>query len=250
MEEKYKITVATVVYNSYNYIEKTIKSVINQSYRNIEYIIIDGASNDGTLNVIKQYQNKIDIFISEPDNGIYDAMNKALKLASGDFIIFINANDHFYSDKTIEECVNFFHNSTSLYYGKALFYKNSSKTTTFEFGEKIDAFKLAKKNICHQTIFYPKSYYKKNSFNMEFKILSDWEYNMRAYSKKIKFCFIDKIIAYYEYSGISSKSRDYKFEKKQKYIILKYLGINTFVKIVLRKLNESTFNSGNLKFKK
>jgi glycosyltransferase involved in cell wall biosynthesis len=237
MKRKYKISIATVVYNACNYIEKTILSVINQSYNNIEYIIIDGASTDGTLDIIKKYQNKVDIFISEPDKGIYDAMNKVLKLASGDFIIFINANDFFYSNNTIEECVNLFYNSTSLYYGKALFYKDFSENIICEYGEKINAFKLSKRNICQQTIFYPKFYYKKNSFDLEFKILSDWEYNMRAYSKKIEFRFIDKIISYYEYSGISSRLRDHKFEKKQKYIILKNLGIKTFSQLVLNKLN-------------
>ena len=85
-----KISIVTISYNAITEIEKTILSVINQTYTNIEYIIIDGGSTDGTVNIIKQYVDKISIWKSEPDHGVYDAMNKGIKLASGEWILFMN----------------------------------------------------------------------------------------------------------------------------------------------------------------
>lgn len=88
-----KVSVITVCYNSANTIEKTIKSVISQDYGDIEYIIIDGGSNDGTLDIIDKYKDKISILISEPDKGIYDAMNKGIRIASGEIVGMINSDD-------------------------------------------------------------------------------------------------------------------------------------------------------------
>jgi glycosyltransferase involved in cell wall biosynthesis len=102
-----KVTIITVCYNSSKTIEKTILSVINQSYNNIEYIIIDGKSIDNTLSVIKLYDNYITKFISESDSGLYDAMNKAISISTGDIIGILNSDDVFYSNTTIEEVVYF-----------------------------------------------------------------------------------------------------------------------------------------------
>ena len=91
----YKVTVVTVVFNDAAHIESTMLSVIGQTYKNIEYIVIDGKSNDGTTDLIKRYSDKITKWISEPDKGIYDAMNKGLALATGDYVIFMNSGDKF-----------------------------------------------------------------------------------------------------------------------------------------------------------
>ncbi len=104
--ESPSISIITVVYNGGNVIGKTIESIINQTYKNIEYIIIDGNSTDSTLAVIKKHQSHISYWISEPDEGLYDAMNKGLKTAHADYVLFINAGDELYACDTVEKIFN------------------------------------------------------------------------------------------------------------------------------------------------
>ncbi|SVE28349.1 uncharacterized protein METZ01_LOCUS481203, partial [marine metagenome] len=107
--KNYKISIITVVKNNEKTIEKAIKSVIEQSYKNIEYIVIDGKSNDNTIKILEKYKNKINILISEKDNSIWDAMNKGLSRASGDIVGFLNSDDYYYP-KAIEIVNNYFSN--------------------------------------------------------------------------------------------------------------------------------------------
>jgi glycosyltransferase involved in cell wall biosynthesis len=94
-------SVITVTYNAEKTLEDTIQSVISQNYHHIEYIIIDGASKDGTMKIVERYRDKIHIVVSEPDNGLYDAMNKGMRLATGDYLCFLNAGDCFHEDDTL-----------------------------------------------------------------------------------------------------------------------------------------------------
>jgi len=111
MTDELKISIITVCYNSENYITETIESVFNQTYNNIEYIIVDGKSTDNTLNIIKEYKSKFGSkmrWVSEKDNGIYDAMNKGIEMASGDVIGFLNSDDFYASNKVVEKIANTF----------------------------------------------------------------------------------------------------------------------------------------------
>lgn len=113
-----KISIVTVVYNGVSLIERTIISVLSQTYTNIEYIIIDGASTDGTLNLIEKYESKIALIHSGKDDGIYDAMNKGLKDSTGDYILFLNAGDELFSNDTIEKTLTGIQNA-DVYYGNS-----------------------------------------------------------------------------------------------------------------------------------
>jgi len=121
------LSVITVVRNDIAHIECTIQSVLSQTYPHIEYIIIDGASTDGTLEIIKKFQSHLAYWISEPDKGLYDAMNKGLKKATGDYVCFLNSGDQFLSERTIAEM---FHNADptiDLFYGDAAIFNESGE---------------------------------------------------------------------------------------------------------------------------
>jgi glycosyltransferase involved in cell wall biosynthesis len=100
-----KISIITVCYNAEKQLKKTIDSVINQTYKNIEFIIIDGASSDNSLELLKTYSSSINFWVSEPDHGIYDAMNKGLSVATGDYVQFLNAGDYFCDETSLEAII-------------------------------------------------------------------------------------------------------------------------------------------------
>ena len=100
-----KFSIITVTYNAEAVLEDTIQSVISQTYHHVEYILVDGASKDGTLSIIDRYRDRITRIVSEPDKGLYDAMNKGIRLATGDYLCFLNAGDSFHEDDTLQQMV-------------------------------------------------------------------------------------------------------------------------------------------------
>lgn len=114
-----KVSVVTITYNAERYLERTMQSVLEQSYPNVEYVIIDGASTDGTLDIVERYREGVDILVSEPDKGLYDAMNKAMQHLTGDYLVFMNAGDRFASAETLAAAMEG-SNGADLVYGLAL----------------------------------------------------------------------------------------------------------------------------------
>jgi len=233
-KETILITIVTVVFNNVNNIENTILSTLNQSYKNIEYLIIDGGSTDGTVDLIKKYNDSFDYWISEPDNGIYDAMNKALKIANGDFLIFMNSGDTFSSIDTLFEVAHNIHDLNAIYYGNAI-YLNSLTRERFHRGGMFNKYRLAKTNICHQTIFFSKKVYKSISYNLKYKLFADWAYNMVLF-KKHNYIYLNLNIAFYDTSGVSALNTDKNFEKDLKKLILKHLGLETILYLLYNKI--------------
>jgi hypothetical protein len=200
------ITVITVIYNGAKYLEDTIKSVINQTYPNVEYIIIDGGSTDGTIDIIKKYEDYIDYWVSEPDKGIYDAMNKGIDLATGQWINFMNAGDRFYDEKLIEEVFSKDIRKNVFIYGNAIL-------MPLNIIQKQENWHLdILKRIIHQSIFTPLACLKKKKFNLKFRIMADYDL-IRYCINESKVVYIDKIICYYDYNGVSSKPLFYYFHE-------------------------------------
>ena len=202
----YKFSIVTVCYNAELWIEQAIVSVINQRYNNIEYIIVDGGSKDTTLDIINKYNHRIAVCVSEPDHGVYDAMNKALDLATGDFIIFLGADDHFLSDDTLSAVSKFIDDNNAIYYGDV--YRNTRNDL---YRGRFNKYLLACENICHQAIFYPKSVYKMMKYDLRYPIYADYIYNIRNWNIHI-FKYMPICISYYNCKGLSgtniSKSKD------------------------------------------
>lgn len=213
------ISVITVCYNAKSNLEKTILSVLNQTYSNIEYIIIDGGSTDGTIDIIKRYDDKITYWQSEPDNGIYDAMNKGLKQASGDFVLFLGGDDHLISYHILQDIVPRMQiSNVCVYHGDV--YRCVSKDI---YGGKYNYYKLAIRNMPHQALFYPKSIYKKYNYNVKYSLFADYQYNMMLFSK-YPFKYLNQTIAWFNDAGSCVKYRDVCFDKDKKHIIIAFLG--------------------------
>lgn len=214
-----KFSIITVTYNAIDYIEKAIQSVELQNYNNKEYIIIDGNSTDGTIDIIKRHKSNIKIFISEPDNGIYDAMNKGLNYADGDFVFFLGADDTFFNSNVLQSVANKITDLGSVYYGDAMMLP----LNRILWG-KYNKIKLGIGNICHQTIFYPKCIYKKYQYDKKYVLFADYVMNIKLY-RKYNFIYLHETIAYYNQTGISSKRQDKEFEKNKIALIVNNLGI-------------------------
>ncbi len=210
-EDKPLISIVTVVYNDKEYLEETIQSIINQTYDNIEYIIIDGGSTDGTVDIIKKYENRINYWVSEKDEGIYDAMNKGIDKVNGDFIIFMNSGDQLYESDTIEKVVDSIGNNQKAYFGRAKIYfeELSWYYPKSDFNEDNIQEWMKEEQPNHQAIFYPKQFCKKQRYDLKYKIIGDVEHKYRT-AKMIGFEFIDVVVCNFKLDGVSSRFDSYK----------------------------------------
>jgi len=199
------ITIITVSYNAVTVIEETIKSVLNQTYKNIEYIIIDGGSTDGTKEVIKKYANQLSYWISEPDKGIYDAMNKGISKANGEWINFMNAGDSFVDNNVLEKVSKFLNNGFGITFGDTIVEKNGKKiihyATPFYKKEKLHH----KMGFNHQSTFVRTDLAKKNPFDLKYKLAADYNMIISLYRAGAKFNQLNFAIALYDLNGISNK---------------------------------------------
>jgi len=246
------ISVVTVVYNGEKVLEQTIQSIINQTYKNIEYIVIDGGSTDNTLCIIKKYQKQISYIVSEKDNGLYDAMNKSLKLASGDFINFMNAGDIFNDYYVIENIVSKIINKKKVYFARAkIVDKNLSWLYPNNIYKNQNISVWLKKALPnHQTMFFPKEFYENYKYNLRYKIGADSDYKFKA-KKDFGFIFIDIVACKFELGGVSSNFNDFKktqqIIKDSWEISMKYEGlfyaIDRFIKIFTKYILNKVLGS-------
>lgn len=218
-----KISVLTVCFNSHSFIEESVLSVVNQSYDNVEYIIIDGGSTDGTLDVLEKYRNQISLLVSEKDQGIYDAINKGLKLATGDFLIVLGADDHFLSYHTLEKVAPKLKSQECVYYGNVYM-----EEFNLIFYGKFNKFKRAETNYCHQSIFYPMSVYKNYEYNLKYRLCADNDYNYRV-SEKFSYEYIQDTVSFYSYGGASGARNDTEWYKVRRKMIINHCGIIPFL---------------------
>ena len=207
-----KVSIITVCLNSQKTIRKTIKSVISQSYKNYEYIIIDGGSTDNTIKIINEYKKYISVFISEKDKGIYDAINKGIKKSTGSVVSILNSDDIFCDDKTTQKIISYFKSDLKLdcLIGNTLITKNNSKKVIRNY--KANSFKKWMLYLGfsppHPSTFVRKKIYKKfGLYNKKYKIAGDFEFFVRIFlKKKILFKIINKNFVLMKSGGRSSSS--------------------------------------------
>lgn len=199
-----KISVITVSYNAVNCIEKTIQSVISQNISDFEYIVIDGASNDGTRAILETYKTFITKCISEPDSGIYDAMNKAISLAEGDYCIFMNAGDTFASSHVLKDVLPVL-GSYDIYNGNAIYIKDKKIRWYRKAQKDISLPFFYKSSICHQATFIRTSLLKKYKYDESLRMVSDWKFWIESICKgKATYLPINIDICYFDMSGLTN----------------------------------------------
>lgn len=200
-----KISVITVVRNDVQNIEKTLLSVFEQRYAGtVEFIVIDGDSDDGTVGVISSYAQKISYFLSEKDDGVYDAMNKGISVSTGEFVVFLNSGDVFHDNEVL-------HNMHLYNMGNKVVYGNVSvKYWDGVYVERPNEFfnthmKFKGIGICHQAIFYPGDVIRSMKYDLSYKIASDYDLTYKMWKNNVEFVYKDIIVADYCWgNGISS----------------------------------------------
>jgi glycosyltransferase involved in cell wall biosynthesis len=238
-EENPIVSIITVCYNCQDTIEKTIESVISQTYQNIEYIIIDGGSTDATLAAIGCFNSRISLVISEKDSGIYDAMNKGLRHARGEIIYFLNSGDHVFAQDTIEKIVAVFHENPgiSLVHGDAVMY-----------GETPDEYQsMGRKNpiiyftqgLCHQTLFARRRVFETaGNFDTRFSVFGDRDWLFRSiFRNKEKIMHVTLPVCYSLTGGFSSR-QDVNFFREKIRLLLKFSFDKQVILLLLRNPRE------------
>ncbi len=208
-----KITIITVTFNSEQYLEDTITSVINQTYPFIEYIIVDGQSTDGTLELIKKYEPRITQWISEPDKGIADAMNKGIAMASGEFILFLHSDDYLLETNSIETAVNFMDENNDIFAFSIFFQIKSSLHKQKSVWNPLFNFKT---KLFHQGVFCRRDLFDNiGLFDIQLQIAMDYDFFLRAYRKNCHVKLINEyIVTIMRDTGISSKKDWLSLEKR------------------------------------
>lgn len=215
-----KFTIVTVAYNEEKSILETAKSVLEQDYQNLEYLIIDGNSSDSTVEIAKELvgESGRDVTIySESDFGIYNAMNRGITRASGDYIIFMNAGDSFWNSKVltaVEKRIR--RNGKAIYYGKACLVKNGRRLgfrDAAASGRTVFDMLMKGRMPVHQGIVAPTDTLRANYFNEKYKIRADYDWLIKSYKDGVKFVNLDMVVCNYDYGGLSVKTiEDHTFQ--------------------------------------
>lgn len=211
MSDEIKISIVTIVYNGEREIERTIKSVISQTYKNIEYVLVDGASKDNTMQIVEPYRECFHKIISEPDKGIYNAMNKGLAVVSGDYVIFANAGDCFASNDVLERVVDSIRKESQL---PDMVYGNYRESGDSALEKDIPCY--SHKRVwygmfaSHQSIFYRLGLLRDNNimFDETYKVAADYKFTLQAVIKGRSFLRLPICISSFDITGISCQNQD------------------------------------------
>lgn len=228
------ISIITVVYNGEKYIQNTIESVLNQKYPNVEYIIIDGKSDDMTLDIIQKYKKYGIKIISEKDNGIYDAMNKGIINTSGDIVGIINSDDY-YTDKAFKLVTEKFNSTDAdIVYGNLILRNEADDSNEIRKVKMAHNIQEVRYNSVHPSVFVKRTVYNDMLYNTRYNIASDYEFFLKVFSQGYKIHHIDQELAVMRLGGVSSK-KHYEGIKIAWDHIGKKHAIKMLVKRIIRK---------------
>ena len=260
------VTIITVVFNGEKFIQESIESVLNQTYHNIEYIVIDGGSTDRTIKIIEQYNDFIDYWVSEKDKGIYDAMNKGIKLSTGQIIGILNSDDYYNLD-SIHKIVDIYNQNQSKYDDLIVLSGSILKIDeqkSVQFINKRNYYYLSRNinwgmPLNHPSTFISKKIYKRiGIFSEKFKICGDYELVYRIYHSnyKPKFMFLDDVIATMRLDGVSNQISSIFTRSIEHYLVRKinknncinvYISLVWMIKAILKSYSKKILNTNILK---
>jgi glycosyltransferase involved in cell wall biosynthesis len=225
-----KFSIITVTYNAEKVLEDTIQSVIFQTYRNVEYIIVDGASKDHTLEIVNKYHNRINKVISEPDKGLYDAMNKGIQLATGNYLCFLNAGDKFHDSETLQKIVHtlkgqelpdVIYGETAIVDEKGHFLHMRRLSTPAHLNWK--SFKQGML-VCHQAFFANRELAINHLYDLQYRFSADFDWCIRI-MKKAK-CLHNTRLTLIDYLNEGMTTKNHKASLKERFCIMaKHYGL-------------------------
>lgn len=224
---KITFSIITVCYNAEKVLERTIKSVINQKYRNFEYIIVDGKSDDSTMDIVKKYKSSIDCIISEPDKGLYDAMNKGILASSGDYIIFINADDSLADNDVLANVASLIHSQQpvkDVYYGNNRIVNEYGVFVNYPRDIKLLDHKWV---VSHQALFAKSSLLRENLFDISYKYCADFKQISSLYLKGYSFDYLNLTISETPYDSGTTYD-NYIKSTKEHFRVLRERGERVF----------------------
>ncbi|WP_457131866.1 glycosyltransferase family 2 protein [Mucilaginibacter sp. UYNi724] len=222
-----KVSVIIVTFNAAETLQACLNSIQNQTYTALEIVIVDGLSTDGTVNILKKNTEKIAFWISEKDNGIYDAMNKALDYTTGDWVYFLGADDILFDDFSLM-CKEL-KNDNIIYYGRVMTLGGPTIP--------VNAYGFAKYGLCHQAMIYPRKVFNNRRFNTRYKISADYALNMSLFnSGEFSFVFKDLLVANFNQTGVSSTHTDNIFEHDRGFLVRKYFGLKIWLRFLIWKV--------------
>lgn len=233
------VAVVTINHNNCEGLQKTIDSVISQINSSIEYIVIDGGSKDGSVDIIKNVEGKLTYWMSEPDRGIYHAMNKGFEHVTSDYVLFLNSGDTLHNDQVMEKFVDSQPEEVILYGDVIYDFNGKHEKRTFPDHLKLSF--LGSEALCHQTVFFKSSEIRKYPlFNEKLKIVSDWEHYLRLlFIHKCSQRHLQFPVTIYDTIGISNRGDNLELRKKERQDVLINLFDSVIVELI-HDLNEIT----------
>ena len=206
-----KYSIVTINYNNAEGLRRTIQSVVSQTFVDYEYVIIDGGSTDGSVDVIKEYENKISYWVSEKDGGIYNAMNKGVKVAHGEYLIFMNSGDVFYSNRVLEE-IEFSQRIDDIIVGRVL----TDDGNEFMYQpQQLTMYFLYSSTIPHQGAFIKRKLLEKYPYDETLKITSDWKFFVDAIIfENCSVGFVDIVVSKFDVDGVSTTHPEKTWNEK------------------------------------
>ena len=211
-----KLSIITVNLNNRDGLQKTIDSVVAQTFKDFEWIVIDGGSTDGSKELIEQYADHFAYWVSEPDKGIYNAMNKGIKVAKGDYLQFLNSGDWLCDETVLERCLVSCSEADVLYGN--LYLLDGVNVEPCVYPESLTLRFFVSGTLCHNATFIKRGLLQPVGYNEQLKLVSDWEFFLAQIMKNRVFVHINEFVVYYDMKGISTTNRELVDQEREKVI--------------------------------